>query len=330
MKELFWKGGLFLVGGLVWLHVLAFAAGYLAPDGSTFFLSIDRENVNQLLANASIAETIIVGNSHGDDVLASELASNGYQLSRAWGDFFEIAYYLENLVPRLPNLKVVIIPVSYFSFGWDNPSAPNLDVRRVDMYSVIPSFRMLPGDLQYYFIGKGNDYLPVKSILREDNWAGIFYSLLNGDIRKDDPSEVTFPCKPLDKETLDDHARTRALDQIKRSLEISRNRPSVDVDAYSMLERSIQYLQERGIRVVLFTPPYYETYHEIYLQEDPNAIRQMKENIEKLKKQYSIEYYDFSTDKEFITHYELYKDSDLLNECGARLFSQKLNKILFP
>ena len=69
------------------------------------------------------------------------------------------------------------------------------------------------------------------------------------------------------------------------------------------------------------TPPYYETYNDIYLKEDPGAIQQMKYNMVRLQDELSIEYYDFSTDEEFVSRYDLYKDSDHLNVCGARLFT---------
>ena len=225
--------------------ILVSAAVYVAPNGSTYFLKIDRDSVKKLLAHASDTEAIIVGNSHGEDVLVSELDVQGYQLSRAWGDFFEIAYYLESLVPRFPNPDVVIIPVPYFSFGWDNPSAPNLNVRRVDMYAAIPSFRVLPGDFQYYLIGKGNGVFPIKSILREDNWTDIFYSVLDGNIQTYEPGEPIDLCEPLEKVTLDEHSRTRASDQINRGLDISKSRPSVRVDAYRTVENIIMYFQKK-------------------------------------------------------------------------------------
>ncbi len=105
---------------------------------------------------------------------------DGYQLSRAWGDLFEIKYYLKYFVPRLLNLETVYIPISYFTFSWDNASVKQLNIRRTQMYTVIPAWHMDPSDLKNFIIGRGIRVFPIQSILRKDNWQGVFNALIHG------------------------------------------------------------------------------------------------------------------------------------------------------
>jgi hypothetical protein len=327
MKKLIIKGTIF---GLIWvilLQGLAYSAKIIAPDGTTTFLTIDQQLIDDLLENKLDAEAIVVGSSHGDDIDCDQMSYKCYQLSRAWGDFFESRYYIENLVPKLPNLQAVFIPVSYFSFFWDNASIGKLDVRRSQMYTVVPGWRFLPGDVENFTIGRLDKYLPLQTVVREDHWKSVIYALLAGEVGHNEMDALAQSCEFHSVEELEKAARLRAIDTIRLSDEVKANRVNIHEDAYSELVRIIEFLQnQHGIRIIFFTPPYYKTYTETYADDDPEAIQMMRSSMQQLQDEYGIEYYDFSLDAEFTGNHELFKDSDHLNLCGMALFSRKLDE----
>lgn len=328
MKDIFVRGVLFLLGGFLILHGLSYIAKTYASDGRAYFLAIDKDHVTDLLDHAQEAEAVVVGSSHGDDIDFSVIDLDGYQLSRAWGDFFEAKYYLEYLIPKLPNIKTVFLVVSFFSFDWDNAATEKLGIRREHLYNVIPSLWFIPGDIQNFIRGRGNQMFPFSAIVRADNWEGVVYGMISF-IRGDDTKEISLEeCEYLDRSKLADHAVSRSKEQIEFSNEIKNKHSAIHVDTYRTVVELVQFLQKHGIRVVFVTPPYYEEYTSAYIQGDPKAITRMQENMSRIQHDYGVEYYDFSADEEFISDHTLFKDADHLNVCGARLFSQKLNNIV--
>lgn len=325
MVKLVVKGVLFLLGFSLLVNVFATLAQSVDPDGKTQFLTVDKERVSDLLLNANEAEAIVVGNSHGDDIILAYVNyDEGYQLSRAWGDLFEIEYYLRYFVPRLPNLKVVFIPVSYFTFSWDNASVENLTIRRSNMYSAVPSWRFVEGDAAHFINGRFSELLPISTIFREDNWKGVFYRLPGRFTDAEPITAHTDDCFSPRIEELVQQAEQRAQQQFEIGNEISRNRPTVQQDTLEKASEIIEYLQSRGIRVIFFTPPYYEAYTAAYQRINPQAIPMLYENMQKLQQLHGVEYYDFSTNPDFAGNHQLFKDSDHLNFCGAQRFSTTL------
>lgn len=325
MSKLVVKGVVFLLGFFLIVNLLATIAQSVDPDGKTQFLTVDKERVSVLLTNANKAEAVVVGNSHGDDIILSYVNyDEGYQLSRAWGDLFEIEYYLYYFVPRLPNLKVVFIPVSYFTFSWDNASVENLTIRRKNMYSTVPSWRFVEGDMVNFINGRFNELIPISTIVREDNWKGVFYHLLDRSTDTEPIKANSDDCFSPQIEDLVHQGEQRAQQQVEIGNEISSKRPTVQQDAFEKASEIIEYLQGRGIRVIFFTPPYYEAYTTAYQRINPQAIPTLYETMQKLQQLYSVEYYDFSTSPDFVGNHQLFKDSDHLNFCGAQRFSTSL------
>jgi hypothetical protein len=218
--------------------------------------------------------------------------------------------------------------VSYFSFDWDNAATEKLAIRREDLYNVIPSWRFIPGDFDNYLRGRGSQVFPISAIVRADNWKGVFYGMIprtSDEILLEKPLEE---CEYNEGVKLIEHAKSRSMEQIAFSKEIATKRSDIHTDTYNTVVEIIQFLQKRGIRVIFVTPPYYHAYTAAYQRVNPEAISRMQENMAILQNENGVEYYDFSTDKEFVSDHTLFKDADHLNTCGASLFSAKLNEIV--
>jgi hypothetical protein len=313
--------------GITILHALAYTARSVDPDGTSVYLRIDQRHIMQVLDHRDTAEAIVLGNSHGDDINFPIMGYEGYTLARAWGDLFETQYYLQYLVPQLPKLETVFIPVSFFTFDWDNASVDKLEIRRTQMYTAIPSWSAIPWDYKNFIVGRGTQLLPFQTILREDNWQGIFYNLLLGEANpggNQEPQDSGEECKSPDVDELAAESKTRATEQIDFASEIHQERPSIREDTYQVMVEIIQYLQLHNIQPVLFTPPYYEEYTKYYLQNSPDSIDHMQAMMSKLEREFDIIHYDFSQNPEYASNIQLFKDADHLNRCGKQLFSQTL------
>lgn len=330
MRYPFIRALLFLLIGFAVLHGLACLARQTTSDENQQFLEDEYHNVELLERHAEDVEALALGNSHAGDVEFMDIDYEGLHLTRAWGDLFEVHYLLDHFVPRLPNLEAVFIPISYFTFEWDNSAADYLIVRREDLYRATDAWNFIPGDFKFFAIAKVTKVAPVHMIMREDHWRDIVSDLLSYTEPSPEEASTANGCENLTRQQLRRHAQRRARAQIQLIAEIAEHRPNIQKDTYERLASIIGELQRAGIRVVLFTPPYYQHYTDIYQAEYPHGITLMLENIATLQHDYGIEYYDFSQNEAISKDYTLFYDSDHLNACGRALFSTSLNNRLFP
>jgi hypothetical protein len=329
MKEFTFKSTIFLLGGLVLVQALAHIADSVAPDGNTLFLQNDQRHVEQLLAQSQTIDAIAIGNSHTASINLKTLGYDGHKFVRADSDFFEVQYELEKLLPKMPAVKTVFVPVSYFSFHWDSAAAEDTEIRRIHMYTVMPSWQFRSGDIENFVKGKGHSIFPVRSIVREDNWEAIIKVILGSKKKIQAPVEIAEDdCRYMKVEDLTAHIESRASRAIRLVSVMGANHPGLETDLHKTVVEIIQYLKAQNIQVVFFTPPYFRAYTEFYQTHDPEPIALMKQRMRTLQQEYGIEYYDFSTEEEFVSNHRFFADGDHLNGCGAKLFSAKFKQVL--
>jgi hypothetical protein len=107
-------------------------------------------------------------------------------------------------------------------------------------------------------------------------------------------------------------------------MQMANAHPGLEQDSYAALARTIEQLQARGVRVVLYTPPYYDRYSTYFTEQGSNILDRMKLEVERLQETYGVEYYDFSRDPKLISQPEFFYNSDHLSDCGRRVFSGEL------
>jgi hypothetical protein len=135
-------------------------------------------------------------------------------------------------------------------------------------------------------------------------------------------------CSHYTEAQLETHAKEIATRNVSSSRQMANAHSGLERDASAALSRTIERFQSRGIRVILFTPTYYQKYNELFAEQGSDILEGMRRTVYNLQQSYRVEYYDFSDDSEIMTYPELFYNSDHLSECGTRVFTQKLLDVM--
>ena len=329
MRKFFVKALAFIVGISLLFNLTGALADRVAPLEE--WRAGHQQRVANLQARGELIEAITLGNSHSDAIDYSVLGIDGQSLAFAAADLFEVEKYAMYLADTLPNLKTVFITISYYSFSRDNAAFEPFRTRRISFYSMVPVSSPIQGDLYNFWMGRSESYTHVMSVVRSDSWQGVWTGL-----GKDVPSANPFPydgvrtvsawgnCSHYTSEQLELHAQEIARRNVTSSSQMAAVHRGLEQDAFDALARTVERLQSRAIRVILFTPSYYAKYNEYFMASGSSMVEDMKLAIGRLQQTYQVEYYDFSDDPELTSQPELFYNSDHLGECGHRVFSTKM------
>jgi hypothetical protein len=248
---------------------------------------------------------INLGNSHGANIIYEDIKGNAFQ--RAGNTIF---YDLQNyryLKKHLEANAVVIIPVSYFSFG--------LDENRTDYYDP-------DAFVNYYYM-----YLPSSSIFDYSMKKNIQVYL--NKVKENYHSVIDerffhVPPKENDSISIEDKIESHAIERA--------NSHKIMAD-YSDPEKNVVYLSslleeimDNGHQPVLLTMPYADNYNskfsEIWLE------RHYYQYLNRILKKYQVPYFNYSKDERISIKDSLFANSDHLNEKGRAYFSNILFKDL--
>jgi len=279
----------------------------------------EKLKIKEIIKNKNKVRSITFGRSHAASLDYKYYNKQGYNLALGGRDFASIYYQIKYLIPKLDSLEEVIIFITYSSFYFDNEamSRGNLNDARKSLYYSIPSYAIInKKDVSNYFFGKFLPFIQADhgySLLKKNidneniglwkNWAENYMDSL--ELIKSG------------KKQADVHSSDRVLSESYL--------PNVVDYNINILNSIIDYLVKNNIRCILVTSPYYYTYTKEFPQKD---IKQMYSIINGLKDKFNIEYYDFSSDKDFKNNCRLFHNADHLNNIGKKLFTEKLiNKI---
>lgn len=255
--------------------------------------------------HAKEVETLILGNSHTQTGINPDLLDgNAFNLSISGQDYIYSSFLFFKWADRLKKLKTLIMPVSYFSF-YKTPHGDDsvlLEELYYHLYMKHPFFRYNIAyniEALYYkpFVSKVGDFMCNKAVKWKSNgWYPLDYS------NKTDVWNADRVNKPLAKKYL--------ADSLKYG-NINRN--------YGYVAEIARFCKKRGIRLVLVSTPQTKEYNNCL-----NHQQIMRTNglVERLKREYGIEYYDYREDYSF-GEVDFF-DQSHLSEFGA----DKLTKFL--
>lgn len=329
LRYFFIKAFAFLLGAGLLLNLLGSLADRVAPLED--WRVEHQQRAADLENRRDRIEAITLGNSHSDAIDFSVLGMQGQSLAFGAADLFEVERYAAYLDDRLPNLRTVFIAISYYSFSRDNATYEPFRSRRIGYYSLVPTWTPIQGDLPNFLLGRLESFTHVMSVVRSDSWHGVWAGLVDPEA-----SANPFPfdgvttqsswgtCTHYTAEQLQVHASEIARRNVTSSNQMAAIHPGLEQDAIAALVHTIEGLESKGIRVILFTPTYHETYNEYFMERGSAMLENMKLNMDTLQQNYHIEYYDFSRDPEIVNQAELFFNSDHLGDCGRKVFSTKL------
>lgn len=307
--------------------VLAFAAAYVISEAADPVFPELRQKVAVFRERSPVVEAVAVGNSHGAVIEFSELGVPGMYFTMAGQDAFEGAY-LTRYAMRAPRLKYVLFAASYGVQRKDHSVVTRADVRsrRRGLYARTPLQRPIPGDRSLWVGGM------LAPIVREDHWKGV----IGRPIRKRRPiilgkegrPESSRVRPPLSRDSLMRYGASVAALHGRLGDETMAAAPDVPVRVAATLDTLARDLRARGIVLVLYTPPY----HESYLRaQDPAVNEEMRIVMQQVVAgNPNAVWLDYSTDPRFRERDAIFSNSDHLNRAGGREFSRLLRECLRP
>jgi hypothetical protein len=315
MRWVWFRAGVFtLVGAVIFLGLTALSRPY-PPQLQ------DWQLLRQFDATRNRPETveaIILGNSHAREAIDLEvLGKETLVLGLPLNDLAEVQHQVRTLLPRLINLEVAFIGISYFSFHWSNDGAEHLLYARRTLHALLPVWRPVEGDLSSVVRGKAH------WVARPDRWQRVLQGRLRGvtSYEQEDAAIWALVEEPRTDSMLMTMAEKRAAELKADEERMLRQNPDLPAENYARLSATIEFLQRRGVRVVLFTPPFHPHFRNLYRDRPETA--EMRALAQRLTQEHGLEYLDFS-DHAMGEDPRWFRDGDHVNRRGAKHFTSML------
>lgn len=262
---------------------------------------------NYLTNNATNIEVLVLGSSHSLSSINPEYFSKiSFNAAHSSQSLYYDYLIFQKFRSNLKNLKILIIPISYFSLFYQlKDGADNWIIKN---YSI------------YYDIGH-NSVVPNLEFANEKPIL-IFKRLkkyISPNSKTINVSKLGYGLSYSNNASLDIH--DTGLLAAKRHTK----------DSYEYLDMNLELLNQIvidsnqiGVEVILFTPPAYSSYTN---HLSPRQKSLMYTSINKLVHSHqNVRYYSFLEDKRFLR--DDFNDADHLNEAGAKKMTGIMNKIV--
>ena len=193
-------------------------------------------------------EAAVFGNSHAYALRFDVLGRNGFYFNWGSGDLFESRRLLQYAVPKLPNLEEVYLVVS--PYQGDHGMDYHQTTRR-SVYAQTGSLRPISGDWRLALT------TPFTRVVRPDHW----YRVLRPTPARRPLADGSFPFRGVleqPPDTIDASARVQSERHASGMAQLAEQDPSLCRNLSAALRG---FVRDAGdLRVVLVTPPYYESY----------------------------------------------------------------------
>lgn len=254
-------------------------------------------------------EVLSMGSSHGQSINPAYFSLKGFNLSNPSQDLYYDVHLANKYIDKMPELKLLIIPISYFSFESQLDNSP--ENSRLFPYLItwgIPpeNFSAFLNDNFLLFVdaevknfvqnGFVNNATPK---MDQDGWMQLSGAL------QDSPSFY---------DTYDKQGQERV------KFQDSSMYPEQIPENMKILSNLIEDCQSRQIKIVLITTP---GLHFYYDHMDPIRYQRMQDNLNSLKVRYEIPYFNYLKDPRFVP--SDFANQDHLNTKGAEKFSKILD-----
>lgn len=259
----------------------------------------------------NIIEALAIGHSQLYDGFNPEKFSvPSFNLCNSSQEYIDDYYLLEEFLPYMPNLKVVILPIGYV-----NVTSKDCDTTLTERscyyhkYMGLNYSGRLP--LAYYF----ECLMPFKALTKAEAYYRYHEDMVRCDSlgRRNEHSERSNDYKLGDDNVL----------KVYTCDEHDISKLCVKYDYY--LKRIINELTKRNIKVVLVSPPYFWDYgFEGINQEQSTYLRYYMDN---LCKNYPVSFLNLESDTTY--EYDDFFDETHLDNRGADKFTKTVDEFVF-
>lgn len=255
---------------------------------------------NWMDKHAEEVETLVLGSSHSlNGIIPRYLGENSFNLALPGQTIKYDAYLFFKWADRYKNLKLVILPISYFSFFIDHSEWIGETYSKIYLKSPFHSdfsrynlemldFKSLHSKI---YLWRTEDDIYIK----ERGWLPMY--LKNKNIS-------TWNLEHINIHGVKEHT-------IKSWEFVDNN--------YKLVSSIIEYCQKNGIKITLITTPQYKDYN-IHL--DKAQLNKMYELINNLQRTYGVLYLNYLQDDRFYA--DDFYDPSHLSEIGAEKFTKIL------
>lgn len=275
------------------------------------YLELKRDYLETQLGEIEVLST---GHSYGDAINPQYLDHKGFNLFNDAEDLYYDIQVMEKYLDRMPNLRVVLLPVSYFSLDYRQEHGPW--AWRAPFYKFvfnIPSSEPLSiVNPSYYSYSFAYGWREVLTYLAT-NFSSRMTNLMYADGWREVGKQGLIDGRESDR------AGLQSIEYIETILKDPKNIPF----NLNLLSKFIEKCQARNIKILLFTPP---GFHNYYDHINPVKYQQMQVQIQQLVAKYQLAYFDFLKDTRFgaADFYSI----DHVNDLGAAKFSRIINDLV--
>ena len=259
-------------------------------------------------------QILLLGSSHIEEAVKPDLVGYGcFNLAISARLKEYDAALAEMYVPRMDSLKVIVMAVDYTNFFFERQIDNPLSAKAPE--SLVSSCRCM----HTKYMGTRIDPFWY--------WSEILNSKLNFMSRFWNNRQKLQECDSLGYVKMDESLRSADW-EYKALPSLLDSTKTIDQQSYQEMWENYatvaRLAQPKGVRLILVTPPVYQTYKDAI---NPTVRQDMHHFVEQLHEQYPcVEYYDLLYEEGYLP--EDFNDSSHLSDKGAGKFSILLSKLI--
>ncbi|WP_452221591.1 hypothetical protein [Lacinutrix salivirga] len=285
----------------------------------TVIYKLDNPSIRYKVEDNNKYSVVNLGTSHGNSFIYGFYGINGRRFNRGGNTIYYDLQIYRSIKKHLKKDALVIVPVSYFSFGQEENDWVEED--SLDTNNFVDEYyhRLLPTQIKDYSLGKHSDL--VSTTIKE-NIPKIFSA--KRDYKTSKPSYFNANAylskrnleKGLKKFNFEDHGKRRSISFKKKAAYIKDDRN------IKYLKTLIEEIKEDGFKPLLLITPYHKEYNKHFSKDwvNTNVISKIKKSNDK----YNVPFLDYSHDQEFENKASYFLNTDHLNKKGRIMFTKRI------
>lgn len=263
-----------------------------------------------LTSSGERIEVLVTGSSHSNFGIDPQYFGRpGFNIANTSQCLAQDYQLLSKYLPQCRNVKMVVVPISYFTLQTDLALSP--EAWRCAYYSVYMGVLADPSSSPWELRNQSALALwdgpigVVKNLKKTKKLSINAYGYQAPDVKK-----------PGDTELINDRAGRERVEYHNQIMN-----PAVIPSNLAVLEQMAGFLKRKNIEMVLVVTPVYKTYSQYV---SPKSYDIMVQGIAEVAKKHNLRSYNYFFDERF--EIEDFMDNDHLNEAGASKFSKILKQ----